>query len=175
MATIAETPRLVLRTMTEDDAANLVELSRNPNVLRFIVDEPSVTTIADALTVLRERVFPQYAFGLGRWACIEKSSGAFLGWCGVKHILEDGEYDIGYRLLEEYWGRGYATEAAAATCDFARAHLRGERVVAKAAVDNTASRRVLEKVGLVFEGEEHGHGARFAVYRLDVGPLARPR
>lgn len=161
-----ETRRLILREMTEADAENLLALNQNPNVTRYIVGEPPLTTCEQALAVLRERVFPQYAHGLGRWACIEKSSGDFIGWCGVKHVPEDGEYDLGYRFLEERWGHGYATEAASAVCDFARRQLQGKRVVGKAMLDNLASRRVLEKVGLIFEGEVEEEGCQLAVYVL---------
>lgn len=171
MRSMLETSRLLLREMTEDDADNLLVLGQNPNVTRFIVGEPPLTTREQALAILRERVFPQHAQGLGRWACIEKSSGAFLGWCGVKHMPEDGEYDLGYRFLEEHWGKGYATEAASAVRDFARRELPGKRVVGKAMLDNAASRRVLEKIGMVFEGNIDEEGCPVAVYVLD--PRAR--
>jgi ribosomal-protein-alanine N-acetyltransferase len=161
-----ETRRLILREMTEADDEHLLALGRNPNVTRYIVGEPPLTTRQEALAVLHERVFPQYVHGLGRWACIEKSGGAFIGWCGVKHIPEDGEYDLGYRFLEEHWGKGYATEAASAVCDFARRQLQGKRVVGKAMLDNRASRRVLEKIGLVYEGEIEEEGCQVAVYVL---------
>ncbi len=107
--------------------------------------------------------------GLGRWACVEKESGDYLGWCGIKHLPEDGEYDLGYRFFERCWGKGYATEAARAVCAWARERLRGERVVAKAMVGNVASRRVLEKSGLHFEGEIESEGVRLAVYALFSG------
>ncbi len=168
MATILETPRLVLREMTDADADLLLALSQNPNVTRYILSEPPLTTRADALAVLRERVFPQYAQGLGRWACIEKQSSDFIGWCGIKHIPDDGEYDLGYRFFEERWGHGYATEAARATSDFARQHLRGKRVVGKAMRENAASRRVLEKAGLILEGDVESEGCLLSVYLLPV-------
>jgi [ribosomal protein S5]-alanine N-acetyltransferase len=95
-----------------------------------------------------------------------KSSGDFIGWCGVKHVPEDGEYDLGYRFFEQHWGQGYATEAAGAVGDFARQHLLGKRVVGKAMRDNRASRRVLEKIGLVFEGDVEEDGCQLAVYVL---------
>jgi RimJ/RimL family protein N-acetyltransferase len=81
-------------------------------------------------------------------------------------LSEAGEYDLGYRFFEQYWGQGYATEAAAAVCDFARRRLHGERVVGRAMRDNLASRRVLEKVGLVFEGDVEDGGCQLAVYVL---------
>lgn len=161
-----ETRRLLLREMTEADAENLFALNQNPNVTRYILGEPPLTTREQALAILRERVFPQYAHGLGRWACIEKSSGDFIGWCGVKHVPEEGEYDLGYRFFEQHWGKGYATEAASAVCEFARRQLHGKRVVGKAMLDNRASRRVLEKIGLVFEGDVEEEGCQLAVYVL---------
>jgi RimJ/RimL family protein N-acetyltransferase len=166
MRTMLETTRLILREMTEADAANLFALNQNPNVTRYIVGEPPLISHEQALAILRERVFPQHAAGLGRWACIEKSTGDFIGWCGIKHVPEDGEYDLGYRFLEQYWGHGHATEAASAVCDYARRHLAGKRVVGKAMLDNHASRRVLEKVGMVFEGEAEEEGCLLAVYVL---------
>ncbi len=173
MTAILETARLLLRELTEADADQLVLLGRNPNVMRYIPGEPPADTHEQALAVLRERVFPQYALRVGRWACIEKEHGHFLGWCGVKYIAEDGEYDVGYRFFEHHWGKGYATEAATATRDFARERLRGERVVGKAMVDNVASRRVLEKIGLVYEKEEACEGGRMAVYVLRDAPAIR--
>lgn len=174
-ATILETARLLLREMTEADAEHLLALGRNPNVMRYIPGEPPVTTLDDALTALRERVFPQYARGLGRWACIEKTSGAFIGWCGIKHMADDDEYDIGYRFFEEHWQKGYATESARAVCDFARRRLAGRRVLGKAVRDNVASRHVLEKIGLVYEGEETDEGAPVAVYVLGIADTSSER
>jgi ribosomal-protein-alanine N-acetyltransferase len=168
MAVILETPRLQLRRMTEADADHLVALNRNTNVMRYILTEPPVTTREEALVALRDRIFPQYALAgtCGRWACIDKGTGAFLGWCGVKYIEADGEYDIGYRFLEEHWGKGFATEAAAGVCELARRHLAGKRVVAKAMRGNAASRRVLEKIGMTFEGMADDGGVEVAVYVL---------
>jgi ribosomal-protein-alanine N-acetyltransferase len=100
--------------------------------------------------------------------CIEKTGGDFVGWCGVKYIAETDEYDIGYRFFEDHWGKGYATESARAACDFARRRLPGKRVIAKAMRDNLASRRVLEKIGMTFEGMADEDGSEVAVYRLDA-------
>jgi ribosomal-protein-alanine N-acetyltransferase len=163
-----ETQRLILREMTEADAADLFALAQNPNVTRYIPGEPPLVTYEQALAVLRERVFPQYALGLGRWACVEKSSGAFIGWSGIKHIPDDGEYDVGYRFFEEHWGKGYATEAGTAVCEFARRELRGNRVVGKAMLENRASRHVLEKLGMVYERDAEEDGCVVAVYVLTV-------
>ena len=164
MKTVLETERLILREMTEADAVNLFELNQSPKVTRYLPGEPPLTTHEQALAVIRERVQPQYPRGLGRWACIVKGSGEFIGWSGVKHFPEYGEYDIGYRFSERYWGMGYATESARAVLAYARKHLAGERVVGKAMPENVASVRVLEKIGLVYEGDTVEDGCLFRVY-----------
>ena len=168
MTMILETPRIVLRQMTNADAAHLFRLHQSPNVMRYIFGEEPLRTLDDALALLAARVFPQYALGVGRWACADKARGDFIGWCGIKHMADDDEYDIGYRFFEEHWGHGYATEAAKACCDFARARLRGKRVVGKAVRENRGSRRVLEKAGLVFEKEVAEEGYPVAVYVLPM-------
>jgi RimJ/RimL family protein N-acetyltransferase len=161
-AIILETERLVLREMTEDDAKHLLALRTTPNVMRYIPGEPALSTIDDAIAVLRNNVFLQYARGVGRWACIEKASGAFVGWSGVKYMEEDDEHDVGYRFYEEHWGKGFATESARAVCDFSRARLAGKRVVGKVMPGNLASKRVLEKCGMEYEKDD----GTFLVYVL---------
>ena len=101
---------------------------------------------------------------LGRWACVLMQGGAFFGWCGVTPVVDVGEYDLGYRFFEEHWGRGFASEAAAAVLAYARRELAGKRVVGRAMVENRASVRVLEKIGLRYEGEESDEYGRLAVY-----------
>jgi [ribosomal protein S5]-alanine N-acetyltransferase len=168
MRTILETPRFILREMTEADADQLVRLNANPNVIRYVGEGPVAGTEA-ALELLHTRVFPQYArHGVGRWAVIRKDDDRYVGWCGLKYLEDTREYDLGYRFYEEHWGRGYATETARAVLDWARAHLPNVRIVGKAHVDNSASIRVLEKLGLRFEAHADDPVlGRLAVYVVD--------
>jgi RimJ/RimL family protein N-acetyltransferase len=154
MAAILETERLLLRELTEADADDLIALNANPNVRRFVGEGPLADHKA-ALEVLRGRIFPQYRdHGVGRWAVILRDGGAFIGWCGLKALPETKEYDLGYRLLEEHWGKGLATEASAAVLAWARERLPGARIIAKALAGNGRSIRVMQKLGLRFERRE---------------------
>ncbi len=150
--------------MTEADADDLLALDANPNVRRYLGE----TQLADrdaALGVLRERILPQYRdHGVGRLAIILKRGGAFVGWCGLKATPETKEYDLGYRLLESYWGQGFATEAAAAVLAWAQAKLPAARIVGRAHVENLRSIRVLEKVGLRFDHHEDAGGGSMSIY-----------
>jgi RimJ/RimL family protein N-acetyltransferase len=158
-----ETPRLLLREMTEGDAERLRVMNEHPNVLRFTGDGP-LTDDAQAVELLRTRVFPQYPRGVGRWAIVERAEGHFVGWCGLKWDAEAAEYDLGYRLLEAHWGRGYATEAARACLEWGRRELAGQRIVARVHVENEASIRVLEKIGMRRAGEEDSPIGRLIVF-----------
>jgi [ribosomal protein S5]-alanine N-acetyltransferase len=159
-----ETERLFLRELVEADAKNLVALNASHNVVRYTGDGPLADEAA-ALVVLRENLFPQYrTYSVGRWAVERKSDGRFLGWCGLRWHMENGEYDLGYRFLEEHWGHGYATESARACLALGRARFPEARIVAKTRVENAASRRVLEKLGLTFTHLAPGLGGEVAVY-----------
>lgn len=165
MTTIVETPRLLLRQLTEADAEAVWHLNASPEVLRH-VGEPTLNSVDDALAILRTRLLPQYAaYGVGRWAVIQRDDGALVGWCGLKYLPESNEYDLGYRFLERCWGQGYATESAAAVLAWAATHVPPPaRVVGRAAVENLGSIRVLQKIGLRFEGHEQDHDGTVAVY-----------
>ena len=160
-----QTERLLLREMTEADAGQLVRLGQNPNVTRYLPDTPPAG-VEEAVRQLQTVIFPQYAHRIGRWAVIRRDTGAFIGWCGVKYYADVNEYDLGYRYFEEHWSRGYATEAAQAVLRYGIEQLRGARIVGKAMVDNAGSRRVLEKIGLSFEGYAVEECGEVAVYAL---------
>ena len=162
---ILETPRLLLREMTESDATDLYLLNSSANVMKYLEGEPLLSSPDQAIEVLRLRILPQYSLhGVGRWAVLLRDGDTFIGYCGLKYLPETVEYDLGYRFLEKYWGRGYATESALAVLEYGRKHLAGKRIVGKASLENIASVRVLEKIGMRFEGYEPYEGGTVAVY-----------
>lgn len=166
MPVTLETARLRLRPMTAADAGNLHRLSQSANVNRFIGEAP-LADVAAGLAVFRDRIEPQYRdHGVGRLAVELRQGGAFAGWCGLKYLPDTDEYDLGYRLFEELWGRGLGTEAAAAVLDWARRARPGARIVGRALADNHASIRVLAKLGLVFHEHGRDHDGPSVVYRL---------
>jgi [ribosomal protein S5]-alanine N-acetyltransferase len=96
-----------------------------------------------------------------RWKIIEKSSGEIIGSCGFARPRETPEIELGYLLARESWGKGYATEIARAAADYGFKKLGFREIIALTDVENTASQRVLEKIGFiergvkVFNGEEN--------------------
>ncbi|MGS4345777.1 GNAT family N-acetyltransferase [Myroides odoratus] len=146
MRKILETPRLFLRELETADAPSFFALNANPNVIRY-TGNTAFTSIEEARIFL-ENYSDYQENGYGRWAVILKDSGRFLGWCGLKFDAETQQTDIGFRFFEEDWGKGYATESAQACLQVGFETFQLKEIVGRAMKANTASIRVLEKVGL---------------------------
>ena len=153
MHIILQTPRLILRQFTLDDAGLLLALNSNPEVLKYL-HESLLTTEDQAMHVLQNIILPQYKNNLGRWDIHLKNTNEFIGWCGLKYRTELNEIDLGYRLMKQFWGNGYAFEAAKHTVDYGFNQLHLKTIVGRAHIENAGSLRILEKVGLQFIKEE---------------------
>lgn len=163
-----ETERLLIRPIRPDDAADLHAVYSDPAVMRCI---PSGT--ADTLEATHRRIGllieHQDVHGFSLWAVVEKASGRVVGDCGLLLVEGRGpEVEVAYRLGRAAWGRGYATEAARASVGFGLDVLGLQRVIAVTVPDHLASRRVMEKIGMVFQGTA-------CFYGRDVVLYARPR
>ena len=165
--TSIETTNLILRPFTVDDAEAYWPLVSLPEVLRYTGEEPR-TSLDAVREVLLTRPLRDYAVhGYGRMACIEKSSGRLVGFSGLKYLDDFGEPDVGYRLLPDCWGKGYATESASALMRQGQEQCGVQRIMGLVQPANGASARVLEKLGLIFErviDPADGHGL-IEVYR----------
>lgn len=122
-----------------------------PAVLRFL-DETAVPSVEAARRILIDYPLADYArYGYGRMACIERSSGRLVGFCGLKFLPGQGEVDIGFRFLPTAWGQGYATESAAALMAHGRRQHGIGRIIGLVDPANRGSARVLVKLGLRLE------------------------
>lgn len=146
-----QTPRLTLRRLEFSDAGFLVGLLNQPSFLANIGDK-GVRNVEDADRYLREGPLAMYQqFGFGLWHVSRREDGVAMGICGLlkRDILPD--VDIGYAYLPEFWGQGFAFEAAEATLAHAARKFRLPRVVAVVSEGNDGSIRVIEKLGMRFE------------------------
>ena len=151
--TVIETARLVLRRFTEDDAPFVFSLLNNPDWLRFIGNK-DVHDIDAARRYIRNGPMTMYErFRFGLYLTALNSDGTPIGMCGL--IRREGldDVDIGFALLPQFCGEGYAREAAAATLDYGWNKVGLKRIVAFTSTDNVRSGRLLETVGLQFERE----------------------
>ncbi len=144
------TERLILRDLEERDVDGILALDSDPEVLRYI-STPVMTERSQAERVLAMFRQQYRENGIGRWAMEERTTGAFVGWCGLKweqQVRTFPYYDIGYRLLRKYWGQGYATEAARACLRHGFEVLNYPEICAAAEAEHQASNQVLRKIGL---------------------------
>ena len=114
MHIIFETPRLILRQFTEDDAPLILELNSDPEIVKY-VHEPTLQTEEQAKKIIIDIILPQYKNNPGRWAIHTKDNNEFIGWCGLKYRPELDEIDLGYRLIQKAWVRKPPTERC---CEF---------------------------------------------------------
>lgn len=152
MKIIFETPRLILRQFTEVDAPLILALNSDPDIVKY-VHEPILKTQEQAENILKEIILPQYKNNLGRWAIHTKGNMEFIGWCGLKFRPEKDEIDLGYRLVQKAWGKGFATEAAQHSLEHGFKNLQLKLITGRAHIENQGSIKVLEKIGMDFIGE----------------------
>ena len=163
--TALDTPRLVLRPFTPDDAADHARIYAKPQVTRFLARGPFLGAEAARRSRLALGLFIDHwkEHGFGVWAVIDRASGALIGQCGLKYLPESPEVEILYALDTPYWGQGIATEAAQAALRHGFEWTRLDRIVAVAMPRHHRSLRVMEKLGMSYEGMVEVYGGIRAV------------
>lgn len=152
-----ETERLILREFRADDWPAMAAYWADPRYQRYYPEEPDSEGRVRELVgrfVAAQAEEPRSAWQL---AVVTRAEGRHIGNCGIR--VNDAalrEANIGYELHPDYWGRGYASEAARAILRFGFADLGLHRVWAECAADNVGSARVLEKLGLRQEARFRG-------------------
>ena len=148
-----ETERLILRPFTLDDADAFFEFNKDPEVVKYTGNPPTLS-IEEAKEIIERVIFPQYSKnGMGRLAVIKKENQEIIGFCGLKFIEEENETDLGYRFLRSEWGQGYATESAKAVLKHGFEDLGIERIIARVDKRNINSLRVIEKLGMTYDSD----------------------
>jgi RimJ/RimL family protein N-acetyltransferase len=158
-----ETQRLILRNWREEDADQFHLHTNTPAVMRWlggVKTREDLREISDRLTRWQEER------GFTFWVVERHQDGAFLGFCGLKiaddpHGSINGEYEVGWRLREDSWGKGYAREAAIASISFAFDRLGAERVYAITCHQNEASWGLMHRLGMRRRADLDYEDARF--------------
>jgi ribosomal-protein-alanine N-acetyltransferase len=162
---ILNTPRLILREFSPNDADALASVLSDPETMRFYpapLDRAGVEAWID-------RNLRRYAKdGHGLWAMILRTNGELIGDCGltVQEVDSTDEIEVGYHVRRDHWGQGLATEAARACRDFGFAHFPVERLISLIRPENQPSRRVAEKNGMIVWKEIVRRGLPHLVYSI---------
>ncbi|OGX83616.1 hypothetical protein BEN47_17350 [Hymenobacter lapidarius] len=166
-----DTARLHFRPFTDADAAGMLALDSDPAVRRYLggMGGPLPTDLVQSLAVIRFIQAQYAANGIGRWAALLRETGEFMGWAGLKLVPgpingQQDFFDLAYRFRPQFWRQGYGYEAARAWRDHAFETLGLARLCAYADVENTGSRRILEKAGLRQHNEFQEGGTRCIWY-----------
>ena len=147
-----ETERLILRRMLVSDAEDMFDYAHRSDVTRHLTwdPHPDIQYTREYLAYISAH----YAAGdFFDWAVVERASGRMIGTCGFTRFHCEADCaEIGYVLHPSFWGRGIATEAVREVIRFGFQRLEVNRIEAKFMEGNEASRRVMEKNGMTFEG-----------------------
>ena len=158
-----ETLRLELREFTSADADDLYRLDSDPRVVKYLGGKP---LSRDEVEVNLRRIRKGYRtnYGLGIWRAERRDSRAFIGWFCLKYVPRSTEVEVGYRLVPEVWGRGFATEGAQALVAYGFDDLGLYKIIGVTHPDNRASQRVLLKAGLVPRGFSRYYDRRVRLF-----------
>ena len=163
-----ETPRLMLRRWSDDDLNGLRELTQRAEVMRHIGAQVTLTEEQTGQEHVA-KLAHWHAHGFGARAAVRRDTNEWIGYAVLQHPrpdvveLQPSDVEIGWLFLPFAWGQGFATEAARALRDEGFERLGLARVVARYQPANTASARIMEKIGMRFEHEavdRHGNGIR---------------
>lgn len=148
---VLETDRLVLRWLTVEDAAFILELLNDPGWLRYIGDK-NVRTLEDARAYILKGPVAMYTRVGHSLYLVELKEGLVpIGLCGL--IKRDAlpDVDIGFAFLPQFRGKGYALEGARAALDYGKGVMGFARIVAITTLENRDSTKLLERLGMQFE------------------------
>lgn len=151
------TERLILRQWKQSDREPFAALNANPEVMRHFPKTLTREESNDMAKTIEQRMAENV---WGFWAVEEKSSGAFIGFVGLNvpgyELPFSPVIEIGWRLDNAFWGKGYAPEAARTALEIGFEQFGMKEIVAFTALDNIPSQRVMEKIGMQ-RGEEFDH------------------
>ena len=145
MKPILETKRLYLKPFTDNDFELLYKIRSSAEVMKYI--SSGVRTSEQVNQELSEEIAHQQKYGYSKWACFDKVSNEFVGRAGFS-MMDNGQVEVGYGFLPEYWGKGYATESLNALLKWGLANIDSPEIIAFTSSENLASKRVIEKCGM---------------------------
>lgn len=160
------TQRLTLRPYTPEDIDPLHRLLNEGDVLRYFPN-PTPPSLEQVEKWVSHFLAHWQEQGYGWWALDQPGDPSLMGWCGLTFLPETGETEVAYLLGRRHWGKGFATEAAAAALGFGFEQLALRRIIGLVHPDNRGSQHVLEKVGMSFVDRSVYFGMELLRYWAD--------
>jgi [ribosomal protein S5]-alanine N-acetyltransferase len=165
-----ESERLLFRKVTDDDRVHWIRFCNDPDSLKYVFPSNDQDYQPEqSCAIWFDKVYHRYANELGGMnALIHKTSGAFIGQCGllIQTIDDVEELEIGYSMMPEHRNHGYASEAAAKCRDFAFENAFRDSLISVIHIENTASQKVAEHNGMTREKQTTSKGDPVYIYRI---------
>ena len=164
--TILTTDRLRLVPMSDEHFDGLFAMNSDPAVMRYITGKPDT---AEDTRAMIERVKERWAlYGFSWWTFFERETDLIIGAGCVQHLGRDpgNPLELGWRLRQDRWGQGYASEAARRMPSFAFDNLHAALLCAVCHPENRASSHVMEKLGMSYKGEEAWYDMTCSRYEI---------
>ncbi|MBF2720356.1 GNAT family N-acetyltransferase [Psychrobacter sp. NG254] len=162
-----ETERLYLRQWQASDFVTFAEMNADLDVMKYF-PKPLSSKVSDAIANKCAQLIKDKGWGF--WAVSLKETDTFIGMVGLNHAHADMPFspavEIAWRLHKDYWGQGYATEAARASLHYAFTELALEEVVSFTAVINKRSQLIMQRIGMTDTGNNFHHPMLDADHRL---------
>jgi ribosomal-protein-alanine N-acetyltransferase len=165
-----QTLRLDLREFRRGDFADLQRLDSDPRVMKYI--NGGKLSTADEIDAALARATGYYRnyYGLGAWHTTRRDTGAFIGWFCLKYCPPTCGIEVGYRLVHDAWGQGFATEGATELVRYGFDDLGLDRIIGVTHPGNRASQKVLMKAGLADCGWGRYYGKRLRLFAAECRP-----
>lgn len=146
-----ETERLIIRPMSLDDGAFIFDLYNSPKFIKYIGDR-DIRSISDAENYITYKFLPQFEkLGFGNYLVVTKDENKKIGGVGIFEREGLDVVDIGFSLLEDFEGKGYAYEAAQKVKSIGMDEFGLKKLSAITTKDNFSSQKLIEKLGLKFQ------------------------
>jgi len=149
---VIETERLLLRQYKEEDVIPFIRLNQEEEVMRYFLQKKTAQESEEMLHKLQGDIA---ANGFGVFAVEEKETHQFIGFIGLNRFDFETDFapgvEIAWRLLPEFWNKGYATEGAKACIAYAKSNLELDKLYAFTVVQNKASEQVMLKIGMKYQ------------------------
>lgn len=157
-----ETERLFLRRLKDYDVDEIFKMRSDEEIMRYI-REPQMER-KESLNWIKMISEKWDTERIGFCGVIEKKSKRFVGWCGLWRLKETDEFEVGYAIAKDFWGNGYATEAARKCLEYGFEELNLKKIVAVASPENQASQNVMKRLGMNYAGISKFYGNDLVQY-----------
>lgn len=157
------TDRLLLTPFAPEHREGLFEMNSNPEVMRYLSDPQTQEQVDEMIAKVQAR-WGKYGFAW--WTVLLRDTDTVIGAACLQHLahIEENPLEIGWRLIPDYHGKGYATEAGQAAMDFGFNTVGVDYVCAVADPENTASTKVMERLGMTYAGIQTHYDVPCATY-----------